>query len=729
MQQRKKKAVDDLRKVLRDIPLGRTGYLYIFDADYQMLIHPNPNIEGTYFGDLRDPISKKRMGAELIRVADNDIGWHYKWDSPEDPNNYIYDKISWVRHFSGFNWYIGSSVYVSELQEGSREVGNRIFIISLSVLVLSGLLSFMFIRRITGPIKKLAVTSVRVQQGDLSARSNIQREDEIGVLSNAFDGMVIRLQNNIDNLDATVHDRTLELEKSNVKLTETVTQLKSVQQALAKSEMRQRVILDEIPALVAQLDSQHRIEFVNQRYADLFGYEKTELHGVSLPKIAGWLDSSSIMQILKGKKNVGSKPFSSQWTTQDGRDLVLKTMLIPTVGEISGDTVFFVLTLDVTEEEKSRKHLMEIQRMNAVAQLAAGLAHDLNNLLSIILGNLSSASERYADQADIQEYLNPAMRATRRSADMMGRLLAFSRSQPLQPIAVDVGRLLQTAAVLLKRSLPERIKLIINVEEDIHWVYADLRQLENAIVNLVLNAKDAMPNGGDIQISTNEIQSEDKAEIQIKVSDAGAGFSDEALDRAFEPFYTTKKSGAGSGLGLSMVFGFASQSGGQVAIDSDQGKGAVVTLTLPMAGTDRVDQQRNNQGTPADTPPWEGKLVVLVEDEAELRDTVRRQLLDLGFSVLVCTNGDEALELIKHVDELYLVVSDIVMPGDINGIQLAEQIMNIKPKVARLLMTGYLDHEAIVSQLNMSTMILQKPFDLHALRDAIHSSISAVEAT
>lgn len=739
VQRRKKLAIDDLRRALRDIRVGRTGYLYIFDSNYQMVIHPNANIEGTDFAELIDPISDKPIGAELIRVADSKYGRHYKWDRPEDPGHYVYDKISWVRHFPGFDWYIASSVYVSELQEGSRVMGNRILIISLSLLILSGVLSFMFIRRITDPIKQLALTATKVQQGDLSARSHIHREDEIGILSAAFDDMVGRLKHNIDNLDGTVQERTQELKQSNTMLTASVMALESVQRDLAKSEARQRVILNEIPALVAQIDAQYRIEFVNRRYAELFRADIDALLGQSLPDLAGWTKNSAVMRILADRSNAQHDPFTTTWMVSDEQTLMLKTMLIPAVAESSGEAGFFVLTLDVTDEEKSRKRLMEMQRMNAVAQLAAGLAHDFNNLLSIILGNLSSASEHVDEYPGMRDYIDPSIRATRRGAEIMSRLLAFSRSQPLAPVALDVGALMRSAAQLMQRSLPEHIQLVVESEPGRDWVFADPGQLENAIVNLVLNARDAMPQGGVIRIASSEVSSEQLASfphnnrgyIQIQVADEGQGFTANALEHAFEPFYTTKKSGEGSGLGLSMVFGFAAQSGGHVSIESQYGEGARINLILPRAlqGTQESSAASHSEHNDR-LRQWSGQLVVLVEDEPEVRKTVRRQLQNLGFSVLVCANGDEALKLIPNVEDLYLVLSDIVMPGQQDGLQLAQQLRRKWPHIALLLMTGYVD-EAVIQDINVDfkPTILRKPFDVEQLRAAIVNCIDSTYAT
>ncbi|MEZ5581969.1 MAG: cache domain-containing protein [Candidatus Competibacteraceae bacterium] len=731
MQRRRAIEVEDLRSALRDIKIGRTGYLYIFDSNYRMVIHPNPNIEGTYFGELVNPVTLKPIGSELVNVADKDVGYFYKWDQPEDPNNYIYDKISWVRHFDGFDWFIASSVYVSELKEGSEVLGNRIVTISFSFLVLSLLLSYLFVRRIMNPIKHLVTTAERVQQGDLSARSSICRNDEIGMLSNTFDNMVVRLSDNIGNLDAAVRERTSALQESNCKLQQTVEKLEGTRRDLAQAELRQRIILDAIPACVAQIDERYRIQFVNQRYADLFGTDKETLLGQSLPHLSDWETSPDIIKKLDQAQAGGVRTYNYPWKNAAGAEIILKTTLMP-VSSHPDPAGLFVLALDVTEEKKAEKHLLEVQRMHAVTQLAAGLTHDFNNLLSIILGNLSSAEERYSSVDGLDEYLEPAVRATRRGADIIGRLLAFARKQPLEPKTVDVTKLLRSTVQLLGRSLPGNIELDLQQSNRPKWVFADPVQLENAIVNLALNAKDAMPQGGRLSLALSQRRLTDGLDVageyvEIKVIDNGHGFIPQALERAFEPFFTTKKTGAGSGLGLSMAFGFVKQSAGHIDIDSTEGQGTTVTILLPV-----VSAAESTPGAPESTvrtaAEWSGKLALVVEDDAEVRDIVRRQLVDLGFAVLVCSNAEEADRLVNNVEDLSLLVSDIVMPGTLNGLDLAHRVLASRPEVMIVLMTGFISDQDLATNNQHQLPILRKPFDRQALYSAIARTAKNVSA-
>ncbi len=721
VQRRETVAINDLRRALREITIGKTGYLYIFDSSYKMVIHPNPNIESTYFGELVDPISRRPIGSELVKVADSDNGRFYLWDRPEDPGHYVYEKISWVRHFKGFDWYIASSVYVDELRESSEVLGHRILYISLSFLMLSILLSYLFARHISAPVKRLAATARRIQGGDLTARSGIQQADEIGVLSTAFDGMVVRLQDNIDNLDSNVRERTAELQH-------TVNWLEQAQADLAQSEHRQRVILDAIPTNVALLDESDCIRFVNRSYAELLEADKSALIGSPLPDLIDWNGNKELMAHLIQAHDGQVQHFTQHWTSGDSLARLMSTTLIPELEESGESPGILVLTRDITEEKETEKRLLEMQRMGAVAQLAGGLAHDFNNLLSIIIGNLASAREQFPEVSGLTECLDPAIRASRRGADITGRLLAFARSQPLTPSAVDAAVLMRETSTLLSHSLPGNIQVVMEVTEGSHFAYVDAGQLENALINLVLNARDVMPEGGRIvlRLSCRTISSEDASDalaageyLAMSVSDSGPGFAEGAQARAFEPFFTTKRGRGGSGLGLSMVYGFVKQSGGQVDIESIPGKGSTVTLLLPVASPAQQDDITVPLTGKVVAGEWSGKLAILVEDEAELRILVRRQLTEMGFVVLECASADEAAPLALSTGELFLMVVDVMTPGTLDGFALADKLLNERPNTLVVLMTGYVDDQALAARNERRLGVLRKPFDKEELRAAI----------
>lgn len=715
VERRKAEAIEDLRQALRKLRIARTGYLYIFDSANRMIIHPNSNIEGTAFGDRLNSATGRPIAEDLKVAAAKGEPLTYLWDKPDDPGNYAYEKISWVRHFEGFDWYIASSVYVDELRRSSVVLGNRILAIGMALMAAGSLLGYIAVGRLVGPLRRLADTAVQVRAGDLGAQSGIRRGDEIGLLASAFDGMVRQLRDTVATLDSRVRDRTA---------------------ALAEAETRQRVILDAIPACIAGLDRDGRLTFANLRWGELVGRDKAEVIGRDVAAVVG----RRAMAVLRPHLD---RCLSGEVVTfeyafpRDGREMVTKTTLIPHRGEGHGGerraeegavgtgivTGLFVLTLDITDEKQTERQLVEAQRLKAVGQLSGGLAHDFNNLLSIIIGNLAAARERYAAVKGLDAYLEPAQRAGRRGADITARLLAFSRQQPLKPEPIELCGLLRDMAVLLRRSFPSSIAIGVPEEGRECWTIADQTQLENALVNLAINARDAMPNGGRIDIAVGVRRVEEALAfdepvrpddyLEIRVTDTGTGFTPEALARAVEPFFTTKA--LGSGLGLSMVYGFVKQSRGYLRIDSRPGEGTAVTLLLPRA----EPVARLLDADPALAEPqgggWSGQLALVAEDNDDVRQVMRQQLVDLGFSVVEAASGDEAAELVEQIDGLSLLVSDIVMPG-LSGVELARRARLLRPEMRVVLVSGF---SVEYGDIPADAVILRKPWDKRDLVAAI----------
>jgi two-component system, cell cycle sensor histidine kinase and response regulator CckA len=713
---RKAAAVEELRNALRSVRIARTGYVYIFDAENYMIIHPNPNIEGTLFGELLNPVDGKPIAQVLREAADSEKPISYKWDKPSDPGNYTYDKLSWVRHFDGFDWYIASSVYVEELRRSSDLLGWRILGVGAAAVLAASGLGYLLARLLISPLKQLAETAERVQAGDLSAESGLKRSDEIGLLAHAFDGMIRRLRENIAMLDSRVRARTNELE--------------SAQTALSEVEARQRLILDAIPAAIAYADRDGRLRFVNDGWSRMVERPKPALIGHELIKTVGTRAGGMIAPYVAACLGGRQVDFEYAYISRVGRRSVTKNAMIP---EMAGDGAvigLFVLSLDVTDEKETQRQLLEAQRLKAVGQLSGGLAHDFNNLLSVIIGNLNRAQEKFADVPGLERFLAPAERAGRRGADITARLLAFSRRQPLTPAAVDVGALVGETALLLQRSLPQSIVVTTQIDPAQPCrAFVDQNQLVNALVNLGLNARDAMPDGGRLTLSA-RARAAAEGEIfdeptqagsyaEIRIADDGCGFSPGALRRAFEPFFTTKTQG--SGLGLSMVYGFVKQSGGYIRIDSRPGE-TVAVLLLPSPNFPASEPQGAAAdlgmiAAPARTPRWSGQLVLLVEDDDDVRDAMRGQLQDLGFSVVEACSGDEAADILGALDDLVLVVSDVAMPGRLNGLGLAELVEKTRPKVGVVLVSGFTE------TASGGRSVLRKPWDKTDLVDAIRHSL------
>jgi len=371
---------------------------------------------------------------------------------------------------------------------------------------------------------------------------------------------------------------------------------------------------------------------------------------------------------------------------------------------------------EVGRRETAEQALRQAQKMEAVGQLTGGIAHDFNNLLTIIIGNLGIA-KRGVVEARSERALNDALIGAERAAQLTQRLLAFSRQQPLSPRRVDVNKLILSMSDLLSRSLGENVELETISGAGLWTIEADMPELETALLNLVLNARDAMPNGGKLTIETSNAYLDEEyckqhADLKpgqyvlIAVSDSGAGMSPETLERAFEPFFTTKETGKGTGLGLSQVYGFMKQSGGHVKIYSEPGEGTTVKLYLPRhEGEEPVSQSEELTGSER----GRGETVLIVEDDEGVRQYAAEILRDLNYQVIEAKDSTSALRLLDAGKKCDLLLTDVVLPGK-NGRQLADEALRRRPGLKVVFMTGY-SRNAIVHQgrLDRGTELIPKP--------------------
>lgn len=372
----------------------------------------------------------------------------------------------------------------------------------------------------------------------------------------------------------------------------------------------------------------------------------------------------------------------------------------------------------LAENERMQAALLQAQKMEAIGQLTGGLAHDFNNLLTVIIGNLAALQDHSPKHSAIGEYVEPALQSARRGVHLIKRLLTFSRQQALEPQAVDITQLINELARLTRRSLPESIRIdlsAVDAPRDGNSLHAlvDPAQLESALLNFALNARDAMPDGGELRVAARAIALQGDAldfdvapgdYALIEIIDNGCGMDATTLARACEPFFTTKRLGLGSGLGLPMAYGFVRQSGGGMLMHSKPGLGTRVQIVLPLTTAPIIGDSANEP----DLPAASGELVLLVEDEPNVRRVVRQQLVDLGHPVIEAENAAQAIEMVAQIPDIAIVVSDILMPGELNGRQLAEHILHEYPRMQIILMSGYTDESDDAN--NERLPVLAKPF-------------------
>ena len=449
---------------------------------------------------------------------------------------------------------------------------------------------------------------------------------------------------------------------------------------LRLSEAKLRLITDSIPALIGYFDAQRVYRYLNRAYQSWYGLDPANPRAASAREYLGAATYAGIRPNVLRAMAGEAVSFEYEATVVGGRTVIARTTLIPEFAADGSVAGCFELTFDVTDQKRTQEMLVQAQKMEALGQLTGGLAHDFNNILTVVIGNLNALSDARPGDAAVAEFVEPAVDAARRGAELIKALLSFARQQPLEAQAVDVAPLIASVGRLVRRSLPESLRLDIDAGSAPLWAWIDSHQLQNALLNLILNARDATQSRGTVRVhacsaaldqtAAAELQVQAGAYIRIEVIDDGSGMDPKTLARVFEPFFTTKKAGLGTGLGMAMVYGFIKQSDGAISVASQVGQGTTVTLWLP-ASELSSDFAPAALEPPRDAARSAQGLALLVEDDPDVRKVARRFLLELGFTVIEAENGIEAKQILEQTPGIALLLSDVVMPGGVDGRALA----------------------------------------------------------
>jgi len=502
-----------------------------------------------------------------------------------------------------------------------------------------------------------------------------------------------------------------------------ITARKRSEAEVHEREARLQSILDTAPEALITINERSIVESFSRSAAALFGYEVEEVVGrnVSMLMPSPYREEHDgyIERYLRtGEKRIIGIGRVVSGQRKDGSVFPIEL----SVGEVKvgGQHLFTGFIRDLTANHKIEQELRQAQKMEAVGQLTGGVAHDFNNLLTVILGNLEMLEMRLTDVRQL-ELVREARETAEHGAQLTERLLAFGRRQPLQPKLTDVGPLLGEMTPLLRRTLGETIQVRGRSDNELWPVLVDPSQLQNAILNLAINARDAMPGGGrptitaentELDAAYARMHPEVRAGryVLIAVTDTGTGMPKEVQERAFEPFFTTKDVGAGSGLGLSMVYGFVKQSGGHVTIYSEPGHGTTIRMFLPQVAVAEEETKLHEPEVPMETFRGQGETVLLVEDETRVRRMTLARLQDLGYRVLEAANGPAALALIERHPEIDLLFTDMVMPGGMTGADLAEAVLAKRPKIEVLFTSGYAEPDVVRQGQATEAGWLKKPY-------------------
>ena len=518
------------------------------------------------------------------------------------------------------------------------------------------------------------------------------------------------------------------------KVTRDLTERRAAEEELRSSEERFRMLVQSVPDYaIYMLDTEGRVSSWNAGAERFKGYRADEITGehfsrfytpeereAGIPRIA--LDTAA----REGR-------FEAEgWRVRKDGSRFWASVIIDPIRNDDGLLIGFAkVTRDLSEKRAIEEQLRQSQKMEAVGQLTGGLAHDFNNLLTGISGSLEMMKMRLAQgrTADFDRYLMAAQGAIKRAAALTHRLLAFARRQTLDPKPTNANRLISDLEELVRRTVGPNVEVEVVGASGLWPTLVDQNQLENAVLNLCINARDAMPDGGKLTIETANKWIDERASrrhdlpagqyISVCVTDTGVGMTPEVAAKAFDPFFTTKPIGEGTGLGLSMIYGFARQSGGQIRIYSEVGQGTTMCLYLPRHADDpEVDEDCGLP--PTVTVPGEGEVVLVIDDEPTIRMLVAELLGESGYSVIEAPDGPTGLKVLESNARIDLLITDVGLPGGMNGRQVADAARVTRPNLKVLFITGYAENAVIGnSRLEKGMYVLTKPFQVENLAHRI----------
>lgn len=750
------------QQLQKRISFGRRGHAAIVDGNGHVLAHP-----------LQEWVQKaadisKVSAVQRILAGESGVQTFY---SPALKG----DMIAGFTAVDGTGWGVMVPQPLEELEETANRINRHAFAILAGGLMLTTLIALWISSKAAQRIKRLESAAVRVAEGADGVCLEGDRSRfyvrELTNLEDAFN----RMASQIDAARAKDVARAADLETANQTLRSEIAERKSaeaerksVEAALKTSEARFRNLFESEPIAIREEDySQVKAEIDSvlgvdddeafsafldrtpafvQECADKIivvdaNLAAVRLHGVDskkelLKKVTKNLNNEAL-KVLKSiliaiHRGNTLLEFETNVKTPKGLDRIIMARWSVATGYEKTYSRVLLTSIDITERRLAEERLKQAQKMEAVGQLTGGVAHDFNNLLAVIGGN----AELLADDPRVNASLTDSIKlAVRRGSELTQRLLAFSRLQPLRPRAINLVNVVTDMSELLGRTLGETIQLKTKMPPELWDALADPGQVENAILNLAINARDAMPNGGRLTIECANARLDEARMVGVSedvtgefvvlaVSDDGVGMSARVLAHAFEPFFTTKEVGKGSGLGLSMVYGFAKQSGGHVTVYSEEGKGTTVRLYLPRSVD--AEQAKPLPLLDGEIPRGRGEKVLVIEDDAEVRVLAVQILQNLGYKVVDVPDAASARKALAEQEAIDIVLSDVVLPGEMSGLEFADEARAAQPGLRVIFMSGYAAEAAVQNgSLAPDNVLLNKPFERRQLATVLREQLDA----
>jgi PAS domain S-box-containing protein len=629
---------------------------------------------------------------------------------------------------------IGVLYVEATLTEVYRELLNRALVILVSQAAKTFLVSFFILYMFHWLVTRHLVAVAGFVSGynlvlpppPLHLDRRPPREaDELDKVVDAFNGMCASLQRAYGDL-----------RQVNAKLGRDLLVLRQAEEGVRQSEQRFRDYAETSSDWFWETGSDHAFTYISERLS-AFGIDRASLIGKQRLDVATDREAAPQKWLEHIRTLERHEPFRNlEYTCRDlaGRQRHVSVNGRPIFAADNRFMGYRGTATDLTKQREAEERLRQSQKMDAIGQLTGGVAHDFNNVLTVIAGTIEILQEGLADRPQLAVIAQLIDDASTRGAEITSQLLTFARRQPLEPRQIDVNDMVTDTAKLLKPTLGEHIEIKPVLAENVWSALADPSQLSAAIVNLAVNARDAMPGGGKLTLETtnvmrDEVEASDDGEVKtsefvmIAVTDTGHGIPADIRGRVFEPFFTTKGIGRGTGLGLSMVYGFAKQSGGAVEIDSEEGRGTVIKLYLPRsAGQAAMTAEPvHSTGTPRGH-----ETILVVEDDALVRGYVIAQLGSLGYRTLVASDGVAALALVDQGVAFDLLFTDMIMPGGMNGRELAAAVLKRRGAVKVLYTSGYTDNAFVhEGHLDPGVALLRKPYRKSHLAQKIREALGS----
>ena len=672
--------VDDFRESILGLRFGKTGYSYVLDGKGHIIIHPS------CAGSIYD-IEDDDLQATAARIVAQKTGKIiYDWRNPRE--DIPRKKIVMLNYIPELDWIIASSGYMDEFHGALLHVQNVIFVITVIAMAVVLLMTLWIGSAITSPLRRLMKHFSTGATGDFSVRMDDSARDEFGMLARYFNSFMETLQQFSGSLQEEVLEHRMSLD------------------ALRESEERFRLLAENSPDIIISLDQRGYISYVNPVVEKILGYAPHELAGESFLVMAREQEAGEYTrQFRKVRNGEIIVDYTGVLVHKNGSVRHFIFCGAPATdgqGNMMGIEGFLK---DITDRRNLEFQLQQVQKLEAVGTLAGGVAHDFNNILTAIRGSLDISLLMVGQNDPILKNLQQIEKAVTRATDLTRQLLFFSRRQSVEMAPLNLNQSVDNILRIIERLIGENITITVDLSPDLQPVMADGGNIEQVIMNLMINARDAMPEGGAITIRTRDATVDDDYVrthsyarpgrfVCLSMEDTGIGMDGETVEHIFEPFFTTKEQGKGTGLGLAVVYGIVKKHKGWIVADSRPGEGTVFSIFFPVFAEGPGKVPGRDARVPGDSR-GRGEKILVIEDDSGVLSFAGTVLQTNGYTVLTAASAMEARVVFhEHQDSLDLIFSDVVLP-DKNGLDLVDEFESEKPGIRVLMTSGYMDENSL----------------------------------